>query len=86
MIESSQKLIKIGKKKNVPTNITLKILSNKGHPSLVSLSNIILYNQSGEIILIDETNVKNFNHKLIKLFTLGNESWTTQLSNSNITI
>jgi len=53
LVESGQKkLIKIGKKKSQPSNVVLKILSNNGHPTLVSLSNILFYSQSGDIIQI----------------------------------
>lgn len=52
LIESGKKLIKIGKKKSQPSSVTLKIISNNGHPTLVSLSNILFYSKSGEIIQI----------------------------------
>jgi hypothetical protein len=86
LIESGQKLIKIGKKKSQPSNVTLKILTNNGHPTLVSLSNILFYNQSGDIIQIEEINLKQPNPKIIKLFTLNSENWTAQLKNANISI
>lgn len=86
LLESGQKLIKIGKRKSQPTNVTLKILTNNGHPTLLSLSNIIFYNQSGDIIQIEESNVKHSNQKIVKLFTLNSDNWTTQLSNANICI
>ena len=79
-------MIKIGKKKTLSTNITIKILSNNGHASLVGLMSILIYNQSGEIVLIDETNIRQYNPKLLKLFTEFSEGWTSQLSNACISV
>lgn len=66
--ETGQKLIKIGKKKLQVTSITFKIISNGGHNSLVGLTSIHLYNLTGDVITIDETNLKSSNTKLLKLF------------------
>lgn len=66
--ESGQKLIKIGKKKLQVSSMTFKIISNGGHNSLVGLTNIHIFNCAGEVITIDETNLKSSNTKLLKLF------------------
>ena len=52
IIQGGQKLIKINKKKSIISNLTIKILSNNGHSSLVALSSIILYSITGDPIQI----------------------------------
>lgn len=85
--ETGQKLIKIGKKKLQVTSITFKIISNGGHNSLVGLTSIYLYNCAGDIITVDETNLKSSNTKLLKLFdATKTEGWLTSLSNATISL
>jgi hypothetical protein len=68
--DSGQKLIKIGKKKSMNFNVTIKILSNNGHSSLVGLSSILIYGANGDLIPICENNLKQ--PKWIRLFTESN--------------
>lgn len=68
--ESGQKLIKIVKKKNNPTtNIKIKILSNNGHPSMVGLQSIQMFDSLGDLIKLTESNIKLPNSKTFKLFS-----------------
>jgi len=50
--ESGQKMMKISKKRTGPVCITIKLLSNKGHSSLVGLQAIILFSPLGTPIKI----------------------------------
>ena len=81
--QSTTKLIKLTKKKNTVSNISIKIISNNGHSSLVGLSAIILYSTGGQIIKITEEHLKG-NYKLMKLFTEASEGWTGNLSGAVI--
>ena len=67
MEESNQKLIKITKKKNVPSTVGIKIITNNGHSSLVGLSAVVIYGTTGEVVKITENNLKS-NPKMSKLF------------------
>lgn len=86
--EHGQKLIKVGRKKNQPISISLKIISNNGHKSLVGLTAIQIFNLSGESIVIDENNLKQSNPKLLKLFleNSSGDGWLTTLSAAIINI
>lgn len=67
--QGGQKLIKIAKKKSSSSNLTIKIISNNGHSSLVGLTSILIYSLSGDLLTVDELILKNANPKLLKLFT-----------------
>ena len=81
--QSTTKLIKLTKKKNTASNISIKIISNNGHSSLVGLTAIIIYSTSGQIIKITEEHLKG-NYKMMKLFTEASEGWTGNLSGAVI--
>ena len=70
------------------TNILFKILSNNGHNSLVGLTSIQIFNPQGQIISIDENNLRQPLPKLLKLFTdsTKGQGWFTNLSNATIAI
>ena len=67
--QSGQKLIKIAKKKSSSSNLTIKIISNNGHSSIVGLNSVLIYSLSGDLLTVDEQILKNANPKLLKLFT-----------------
>jgi hypothetical protein len=62
------------------------VLSNHGHSSLVGLTAIHLFNPQAQLITVDETNIRNSNPKLLKLFNdnLRGEGWLTSLPTATI--
>jgi hypothetical protein len=82
---TSVKLIKVGKRRQ-QTTITLKILSNRGHPSLVGLTSIQIYNTQAHLIPIHETHLRSPSPKLLRLFadTPRPEGWLTVLSGATV--